>query len=80
MLHLLSNRGAQRRFLDQYFPEHVLPILERASEDGERQVYIVFLMSDERVQWDPNNPPPYGDDTKKGAVWAVDARAHGPPS
>ena len=73
LLHLLSNRGAQRQFLDHYFPERIVPILEQASADGERQVYVVFLLTDESVSWDPLDPPPYGDDTKQSACTAARA-------
>jgi hypothetical protein len=67
LLHLLSDRGARRHFVDHYWPGVVVPILQAAAAHGERLVSVVVLLADECVHWDPADPPPSGDDVKKSA-------------
>ncbi|TNN14740.1 BTB/POZ domain-containing protein [Schistosoma japonicum] len=55
-LHELSNDGAHGIF-GQFLETHILSLLVKCTQLGERECHIVIVTDDETIDWDPDYPP-----------------------
>ncbi|TGZ70733.1 hypothetical protein CRM22_003029 [Opisthorchis felineus] len=55
-LHELSNDGAHTIF-ERFLEAHILSLLVKCAQLGERECHVVIVTDEETIDWDPDYPP-----------------------
>lgn len=55
-LHELANDGAHAIF-ERFLEAHILSLLVKCTQLGERECHVVIVTDDEIIEWDPDYPP-----------------------
>lgn len=61
LLHEISNDGARREF-EAHLEHEIMPCIVQRALKGERECNVVILLDDEEVRWNPELPPPSGEE------------------